>query len=59
MKKRPIIEEKYYGSPLNKFIAERCKKKMTVINIDLITYDRKLRIIQQQREEALAAYEDL
>ena len=32
-------ELKYFGSPLNKFIHEKCKKDMTVINADLITYD--------------------
>jgi hypothetical protein len=34
------IEERYYGADLNKFIAENCRKDMTVINIDLMTWDR-------------------
>ena len=33
-------ELRYYGSPLNKFVKERCRKNMTVINADLITWDR-------------------
>lgn len=33
-------EERYYGADLNKFIAENCRKDMTVINIDLMTWDR-------------------
>ena len=59
MKKRPIIEEKYYGSPLNKFIAEQCKKQMTVINIDLITYDRNkkhIRIIESKHMHEKIGY---
>lgn len=53
-------EEKYYGSGLNKFIAENCKKNMTVMNIDLITYDRDkkhIRIIESKhlRENWLRA----
>ena len=60
MKKERIIkEEKYYGSPLNKFIAENCKKKMTVINIDLITYDRNkkhIRIIESKHMHEKIGY---
>ena len=33
-------EERYYGSDLNKFIAENCRRDMTVINIDLMTWDK-------------------
>ena len=32
----------YYGSDLNKFIDEFCTRKMTAINIDLLTYKRSL-----------------
>lgn len=52
-------EEKYYGSPLNKFIAENCKKNMTVMNIDLITYDRDkkhIRIIESKHENERMGY---
>jgi len=36
---------KYYGSPLNVFIAENCRKDMVVNNIDLIIHDYKKKII--------------
>ena len=36
---------KYYGSPLNLFIAENCKKELVVNNIDLIIHDYKRKII--------------
>ena len=52
-------EEKYYGSPLNKFIAENCKKNMTVMNIDLITYDRDkkhIRIIESKHLNERTGY---
>jgi hypothetical protein len=42
---------RYYGSDLNQFIAENCKKEMTVMNIDLITYDiskKHIRIIESK-----------
>lgn len=39
-------ELKYYGSELNKFIAKNCRRDMTVMNIDLITYDRDKRHIR-------------
>ena len=42
---------KYYGSSLNQFIAENCRRDMTVMNIDLITYDREkkhIRIIESK-----------
>ena len=42
---------RYYGSDLNQFIAENCKRKMTVMNIDLITYDsekKHIRIIESK-----------
>lgn len=35
----------YYGSPLNLFIAENCRKDIVVNNIDLIIYDYKKKII--------------
>ncbi len=37
---------RYYGSDLNQFIAENCKKEMTVMNIDLITYCREMKHIR-------------
>lgn len=36
---------KYYGSPLNLFIAENCRKDLVVNNIDLIIHDYKRKII--------------
>jgi len=36
---------KYYGSPLNLFIAENCRKDIVVNNIDLIIHDYKKKII--------------
>jgi hypothetical protein len=36
---------KYYGSPLNLFIAENCRKDIVVNNIDLIIHDYKSKII--------------
>tara|TARA_R110000868_G_scaffold337627_1_gene598525 strand:- start:710 stop:1063 length:354 start_codon:yes stop_codon:yes gene_type:complete len=36
---------KYYGSPLNLFIAENCRKDIVVNNIDLIIHDYKNKII--------------
>ena len=36
---------KYYGSPLNLFIAENCRKDLVVNNIDLIIHDYKNKII--------------
>jgi hypothetical protein len=36
---------KYYGSPLNLFVAENCRKDMVVNNIDLIIHDYKNKII--------------
>jgi hypothetical protein len=47
----PEQESAYYGSPLNKFIAKNCKRNMTVMNIDLITYDKNkkhIRIIESK-----------
>jgi len=39
-----IINENYYGSDLNKFVATNCKKDMVVNNIDLIfNYYNELR----------------
>ena len=46
-------ELKYYGSPLNKVIAENCRKDMTVINADLITYsykDKHIRFIESKHD---------
>ena len=43
----------YYGSDLNKFIDEYCTRKMTAINIDLLTYKRSLhhlRVIESKHE---------
>lgn len=36
---------KYYGSPLNLFISENCRKDLVVNNIDLIIHDYKNKII--------------
>ena len=36
---------KYYGSPLNLFIAENCRKDLVVNNIDLIIHDYVNKII--------------
>jgi len=36
---------KYYGSPLNLFVAENCRKDIVVNNIDLIIHDYKKKII--------------
>lgn len=36
---------KYYGSPLNLFIAENCRKDLVVNNIDCIIHDYKNKII--------------
>jgi len=36
---------KYYGSPLNLFIAENCRKDLVVNNIDLIIHDYKKKVI--------------
>lgn len=50
-----IIDDKpanYYGSLLNKFVAENCKKDMVVNNIDLIIHDYKtgnIKIIESKR----------
>jgi len=35
----------YYGSPLNYFVKEHCRKDMVVNNIDLIIHDYKNKII--------------
>lgn len=45
------INENYYGSDLNKFVAEKCRKDMVVNNIDLIINDYKngcIRIIESK-----------
>lgn len=36
---------KYYGSPLNLFVSENCRKDLVVNNIDLIIHDYKNKII--------------
>lgn len=36
---------KYYGSPLNLFIAENCRKDIVVNNIDLVIHDYKNKIL--------------
>jgi len=36
---------KYFGSPLNLFINENCRKDLVVNNIDLIIHDYKNKII--------------
>ena len=36
-----LINENYYGSDLNRFVATYCKKDMVVNNIDLIINDYK------------------
>lgn len=54
--KHPQIEDKtinenYYGSDLNKFVATNCRKDMVVNNIDLIINDYKndkIRIIESK-----------
>lgn len=38
-------DSKYYGSPLNLFIAKNCRKDLVVNNIDLIIHDYKNKII--------------
>lgn len=63
--------ENYYGSPLNKFIDERCSHKMTCINIDCFLLKRikkKIKIIESKhsmesmgraQREALSRLSDL
>lgn len=36
---------KYFGSPLNLFVAENCRKDLVVNNIDLIIHDYKNKVI--------------
>lgn len=46
-----IINENYFGSELNRFVANECKKDMVVNNIDLIINDyknKKIRIIESK-----------
>lgn len=45
------INKNYYGSDLNRFVAERCRKDMVVNNIDLIINDYKnnsIRIVESK-----------
>ena len=47
------INENYYGSDLNKFVATKCRKDMVVNNIDLIINDyknNKIRIIESKHK---------
>lgn len=48
-------ELKYYGSPLNKFAAENCRKDMVINNIDMLTLDYKnkneIRIIESKHDK--------
>ena len=49
-----VNPDKYYGSDLNKFVAERCKRDMVVNNIDLIINDYKtgtIRIIESKHSK--------
>jgi len=44
-------EDRYYGSDLNKWIAENCPKTFTTINIDLLLFKRTkgiLRIVESK-----------
>lgn len=49
-----IQELRYYGSDLNKFAAENCRKDMIINNIDMLTLDyrnkNELRIIESKHE---------
>ena len=43
--------EKYYGSPLNRFIAQHCSREMTCINIDCLllkSSKKRIRIIESK-----------
>lgn len=57
------INENYYGSDLNKFVATYCKKDMVVNNIDLIINDYKnnsIRIIESKHSrEKLSKGQDI
>ena len=53
------MNDRYFGSDLNKFIHENCRKDMTVNNIDLIMYRHNvkyangravLRIVESKHE---------
>ena len=39
-------EIEYYGSDLNKWVAESCSKQMTHINIDGLSYKRSKKIVR-------------
>jgi len=48
---RKAKNEHYYGSPLNRFIDEKCSHEMTCINIDCLLVKiskRKVRIIESK-----------
>jgi len=57
------INKNYYGSDLNKFVAEKCRKDMVVNNIDLIINDYKkgkIRIIESKKsKEKLSTGQDI
>jgi hypothetical protein len=49
-----VINKNYYGSELNKLVAEKCRKDMVVNNIDLIINDYKkgkIRIIESKKSK--------
>ena len=54
MEYRSAKEMNYYGSDLNKYAHENCTKKMTINNIDYLTYKRDrgiLRIIESKHSK--------
>lgn len=57
------INENYYGSELNRFVAKNCKTDMVVNNIDLIINDYKtktIRIIESKHsKEKLSKGQDI
>lgn len=57
------INQNYYGSDLNKFVAEKCRTDMVVNNIDLIINDYKtktIRIIESKHsKEKLSKGQDI
>ena len=47
--RRYLFELNYFGADINKWVNLHCKRKLTVNNIDMITYDRnkkRIRIIE-------------
>jgi hypothetical protein len=57
------INENYYGSELNKFAAENCRKDIVINNIDLIINnykDNKLKIVESKHsKEKLSKGQDI